>query len=878
MPQTEPTSKPTPRRFRRALVALGPILAVLFLSARFGLVPLALNSGALRQALEEAAEQSIGCPVSVGKVRTHGVLGNRIGISEVRVRNPDGFSEADLIVAARILIAPSWVSLARREINLRSLDIGELAVRVERNRDGGFNVEKLASALSGAASQNVARRCRKSVRDVAAALRSTDCQSVGAADAAPRRVGNPSYDAPRSATASQRRPRSDRRPRLNGTAPSSATPQRVPRMANAPTDESRSLLLHPWVRLPSVGPSLSRVRTAAGISDASESARALLQANTTAEYRGIRITGIQAKVLDAKVVLAAPGETDVEIDRLSADASLAGPDGKLVWSLRRTGSEGPSINARGDVDLVRNGELLPLPPSCSVHAEVKGLAWSRLGTFALGHPLPTLPELRFSAEASYGSADNTITVARFNLVSEEPQGTLTVRGQGGFASGGPEIEADIICELPLRHLVPLLPLAEISLPKGSTLRGTFRTEQKLTLTGSTCRLTGTGRLEDAGANLMFIVPVTVGSADLTNRVTINLANGSISVEELKVEPTDASFPLSGSLRGTWHGSAVELETELALHVGKVFRQFAYWIRLFNSPLRLSGEALLRGSVSGPLRALSVKGQLDLTESGLSFGPLLRKQEGQQFTADLTGTIGADVAEAVFKGSIGTDGRFEGSSRSSPEGRAIVTKADFTFALPATSPGLPFPGTGKAKVAGVASIKGKLVLLDVPMDWPYLAASGTIRGGPGKITEVSSAPLLKAILRGPAVRVFGGSGLPPEVPFHRLQATFELNQGTFGIEELEFDAGDWADLEGGGELSARTGGLSFDLALKPEDGLLKDTPAEVRSAFDKLPKGLIPLRISGDLNWPEVGYALPAGPFRKLIEALGEEQGPPAMRP
>ena len=45
---------------------------------------------------------------------------------------------------------------------------------------------------------------------VGAAHRSTDCQSVGAADAAPRRVSNPSYDAPRSTIASQRSLRSDR--------------------------------------------------------------------------------------------------------------------------------------------------------------------------------------------------------------------------------------------------------------------------------------------------------------------------------------------------------------------------------------------------------------------------------------------------------------------------------------------------------------------------------------------------------------------------------------------------------------------------------------------------------------------------------------------
>jgi hypothetical protein len=129
---------------------------------RIGLVALALGIAAVvaaggyllwsldarvARAIEAHGSEIFGTRVDVDAVDIELAAG-RGTIRNLRVANPDGYSDADAISLAQIEIAIDARSLGEQPFRITSVRIGDALVNVELHDDGGSNLEQLTRHVS----------------------------------------------------------------------------------------------------------------------------------------------------------------------------------------------------------------------------------------------------------------------------------------------------------------------------------------------------------------------------------------------------------------------------------------------------------------------------------------------------------------------------------------------------------------------------------------------------------------------------------------------------------------------------------------------------------------------------------------------------------
>lgn len=99
------------------------------------------------RAIEESASRSLGSPVSVRAVDL--VLTEGRGtIRDLRVANPEGFSDADVIRLDEIELAIDVESIGGQPVRVTRVRIGESAVRFEVTESGDSNIEHIVHHLA----------------------------------------------------------------------------------------------------------------------------------------------------------------------------------------------------------------------------------------------------------------------------------------------------------------------------------------------------------------------------------------------------------------------------------------------------------------------------------------------------------------------------------------------------------------------------------------------------------------------------------------------------------------------------------------------------------------------------------------------------------
>jgi hypothetical protein len=129
---------------RIALIALA--LGIAAVVAAGGYLLWSLDARVAR-AIEAQGSEIFGTRVDVDAVDIELAAG-RGTIRNLRVANPDGYSDADAISLAQIELAIDARSLGEQPFRITSVRIGDALVNVELHADGGSNIEQITRHVS----------------------------------------------------------------------------------------------------------------------------------------------------------------------------------------------------------------------------------------------------------------------------------------------------------------------------------------------------------------------------------------------------------------------------------------------------------------------------------------------------------------------------------------------------------------------------------------------------------------------------------------------------------------------------------------------------------------------------------------------------------
>jgi AsmA protein len=122
------------RAWKRTLWALGAVLGIVLVGAAIVLLSW---RGPAKAQLQAAASDALGMQVSIGgAVRLRLFPGVSLTLEEVRIRS----AESEWAAAGRVTLGIELLSLLRRQVRLRSIEVQHLSIELERGRDGKLNV------------------------------------------------------------------------------------------------------------------------------------------------------------------------------------------------------------------------------------------------------------------------------------------------------------------------------------------------------------------------------------------------------------------------------------------------------------------------------------------------------------------------------------------------------------------------------------------------------------------------------------------------------------------------------------------------------------------------------------------------------------------